>query len=58
MDGNDGPADADAGVDITRRRRLRAALMQQNDDGLDALGLKNGYQRVRGLGLVQETPSP
>ncbi len=48
-------ADAGAGVDrVGRDARGTAALVQQHDDRLDALGLEDGHQRVDRIGLIVE----
>ncbi len=57
VDGDDWSGDTDAGVDVTGRRRLRTTLVQQHDDGLDALRLQDWDERVGRLGLVEEIPT-
>ena len=49
--------DADTGVHIAGRRRLRTTFVQQHDDGIDALRFQDRYERVGRLGLVQEIPA-
>ncbi len=57
IDGNNRPGDADAGVHITGRRCLRAAFVQEDDDGLDALLFQDRHECIGGRGFVEEVPA-